>query len=114
MKRYSKILLFAVGLNAVVFFAFADRGGIVKNAKPELNIAMKGTLKNSVLLNLKSGLAFKGSEIVNLHKVGNSIVGDAYVSYQKGNTLYLVPYKQKIATPQFSAKDGYKLIIRSK
>jgi hypothetical protein len=36
------------------------------------------------------------------------------VSYQKGNTIYIIPYKQKIIMPE--VKPGYtgmKLIIRS-
>ena len=40
---------------------------------------------------------------------------NSLITYQKGNTTYIIPYKQKVALPEI--KQGYtgiKLIIRSK
>ena len=114
MRKYSKILLIAGVLSITGFLAFADSGGFTKKTRPSVNIELHGTVKNSVPFNLKSGIVFRGSEIVNMKKVGNTIVSNAYVSYQKGNTMYLIPYKQKIVTPQYDAQNGYKLVIRPK
>ena len=61
MNKYSKIALVVVLFCGVYFLAFADRGGFVKKNKTQLNIATKGTLKNSIAFNLKSGLNYKGS-----------------------------------------------------
>ena len=94
--------------------AFADRGGFVKKDRPQMNIETHGTLKNSIQFNLKSGLKYKGSDILSMKRVGNSIITESVVTYQKGSSIYLIPYKQRIATPEYSQKEGYKLIIRSK
>ena len=113
MKRtkIGLVVLFACG---VWLLALADRGGFVKRNKTHLNIAVKGTLKNSIAFNLKSGIDYKGSFLLNTHQIGNAFVSDAFISYKKGNTVYILPYKQKIITPKYTQKESYKLIIRSR
>lgn len=114
MTKYSKIVSVVVLVCGVCFFAFADRGGFVKKNKPHLNIETRGNLKNSIPFNLKSGLTYRGSFFTNSQKIGNTMVSDAYISYRKGNTIYILPYKQKILIPEYTQKDGYKLIIRGR
>lgn len=114
MNRYSKIALFFLTCLGVFFIAFADRGGFVKKNKTQLNIATKGTLKNSIAFNLRSGITYRGSFFLDVEQIGNTVVNDAFVSYKKGNTIYILPYKQKVFIPEYSPKDGYKLVIRSR
>ena len=99
---------------SICFMAMADRGGFIKRNKTRLNIAAQGTLKNSIAFNLKSGVYYKGSFLLNTQQIGNAFVSDAFISYKKGNTTYILPYKQKIVMPEYTQKDGYKLIIRSR
>jgi len=114
MTKYSKIIAVIVLATGVCLFAFADRGGFVKKNRTLLNIETNGNLKNSIPFNLKSGLTYRGSFFTNQQIIGNSMVSEAYVSYKKGNTVYILPYKQKILIPEYSQKNGYKLIIRSR
>ena len=113
MKHYTKILAVILLFCGVAFIASADRGGFVKKNKCKLNITTKGNLKNSIAFNLKSGLNYRGSQVFSNQQVGKVMVSDAFVSYKKGNSIYIIPYKQKILIPQYT-KDGYKLIIRSR
>lgn len=114
MLKYSRIVTVIVLVCGICLFAFADRGGFVKKNKPRLNIETNGNLKNSIPFNLKSGLSYRGSFFTNSQKIGNTMVSDVYVSYKKGNTIYIVPYKQKILIPEYTQKEGYKLILRSR
>ncbi len=114
MNRYSKIGLMILLVCGVCFIALADRGGFVKKNKTRLNIATAGTLKNSIAFNLKSGVVYKGSFFLNNQQIGDTYIADAFISYKKGNTTYILPYKQKMVIPEYTQKDGYKLIIRSK
>lgn len=98
----------------VCLIALADRGGFVKKNKTRLNIATSGSLRNSIAFNLKSGLAYRGSFSMNQKQIGNTLVSDALISYKKGNTIYLLPYKQKVLIPEYTQGEGYKLIIRSR
>lgn len=114
MTKYSKIVTVVLLACGVCLFTFADKGGFVKKNKTQLNIKTSGNLKNSIPFNLKSGLVYKGSFLMNKQQIGNSIVSNTYISYRKGNTVYILPYKQKILIPEYSQKDGYKLIIRGR
>ena len=114
MTKYSKIVTVLLLVCGVCVFAFADRGGFVKKNRTQLNIKTNGNLKNSIPFNLKSGITYRGSFLTDQEQIGNSLVSDAYISYKKGNTVYILPYKQKILIPEYSQKDGYKLIIRGR
>jgi hypothetical protein len=103
-------VLFAAALSAL-----ADRGvGKKSKNKVTLNISTPSLLKNSVSLNLKYGLKYTGSILGNRQTTtGNTLMRNTLVTYQKGNTVYIIPYKQKVLIPE--VKPGYtgmKLIIR--
>lgn len=95
--------------------ANADRGvfGKKKN-KVQLNITTNSTLKKSIPFNLKSGLTFKGSSLLKTQQIGNSIFNTALISYKKGNTVYILPYKQRVLIPTYSPETGSKLVLRRK
>jgi hypothetical protein len=112
MTKYSRIISVILLVCGVCLFAFADRGGFVKKNKTHLNINTSGNLKNSMVFNLKSGLTYRGSTILEQEQVGSNIISDALISFKKGNTVYILPYKQKILIPQYSQQEGSKLIIR--
>jgi hypothetical protein len=114
MTKYSRIISVILLVCGVGLFAFADRGGFVKKNKTKLNITTSGNLRNSIAFNLKSGLEYRGSTILNRVQIGNHLINDALISYKKGNTVYILPYKQKILIQQYSQNEGYKLIIRAK
>lgn len=114
MIRLSKItfvLLLAAFISGV---ANADRGVFYKKRKVQLNITTNNTLKKSIPFNLKSGLVFRGSSLLSSQQIGNSVFNTALLSYKKGNTIYILPYKQKILIPTYSTDAGYKLVLRRK
>lgn len=114
MMKVSKIVLLLV-LVSTTYSAWADRGiGRKTKAKTfSLNLNTNVSLRSSISINLKSGLVYKGSTLGTINTVKGPVV-QGTVSYQKGNNVYVLPYKQKIVTPE--VKQGYagmKLIIRS-
>lgn len=114
MNKYAKIGFGVLVFCGIFMMALADRGGFLKKNKTRLNIATQGSLQNSIAFNLRSGISYKGSFLLNKRQVGNSMVSDAFISYKKGNTIYILPYKQKLCIPEYDQRGGYKLIIRSR
>ena len=113
MKKISKILFVLILVSFTGTIATADRGSFGKKKnKIQLNIVTFNTLKKSIPFNLKSGLTFRGSNILNSEQVGNAFFNTTLISYKKGNTVYLLLYKQKVLIPEYSASTGSKLIIR--
>jgi len=112
MSKLFKIALVPVLVCGVFFISLADRGGFIKKNKTRLNITPAGNLKSSIAFNLKSGITYKGSFFLNRQLIGSNMVTDAFISYKKGNTIYILPYKQRTVIPQYTPQEGYKLIIR--
>jgi hypothetical protein len=114
MIKRSKIAALILFACFITYIAVADRGGFGRRNKIHFNIVTLNTLKNSIGFNLKSGLTFRGNTILNQQQVGNSIFSHSLISFQKGNTIYILPYKQKVITQAYSPSTGYKLVIRPK
>ena len=114
-KIAKKILLLGI-LTGTMLVSFADRGiGKKSKSKIILNINTNNAFKNSISVNLKAGLKYKGSLLSNTQFQNNSISFTEIVTYQKGNSIYILPIKQKIIVPEI--KQGYtglKLIIKTK
>ena len=49
---------------------------------------------------MKGELKYKGSLLSNVKQQNKSLVSTELVTYQKGNSIYIVPYKQKIIVPE--------------
>ena len=116
MNTFTKQLLAFTILISIVSDVFADRvyGKKIKN-KITLNLNIPSTIKTAIGFNLKTGLSYKGS-LTNTHSdMGSAIINTSLTTYQKGNTIYIVPYKNKLTVPEII--EGYtliKIIIRKK
>lgn len=111
----AKIILVVLMLSGIGFSALADKGiGKKSKAKVNLNITTGNSLRNSISLNLKTGLKYTGSLLVNQQISGTAYLTNTLLTYQKGNTIYIIPHKQIIAIPEI--KQGYtgmKIIIKT-
>ena len=114
-KIAKKILLMGI-LTGTMLVSFADRGAGKKSKnKVILNINTTGSsFRNAISFNLKGGLKYKGSLLINTQQQNNSLISTELVTYQKGNSIYIVPYKQKIIIPEIrQGYTGLKLIIKT-
>jgi len=114
MTRVAKIFFLCAVMSIVMLPSFADRGVGKKTKKITLNIKTNGSFTNSLALNLKAGLKYRGSLLSNIQTTNTGAIYNTLVSYQKGNTIYIIPYKQKVIVPEIQqGYTGMKLIIRT-
>ena len=115
MLKKAKIILVVLMLSGIGFSAMADKGIGKKNkTKITLNINAGTSIKKSIFLNLKSGLKYTGSLMASQQVYGTSYLTNNLLTYQKGNTVYIIPQKQVYTVPEI--KQGYtglKLIIKT-
>jgi hypothetical protein len=118
MERFIKKAAIILTLVSATTVVFADRGTGKKSNKVRttLNIApTASSLKSTVMSNLKNGLSYKGSFLTTKHTSNAVVASNTMLTYQKGNTTYLLPYKTKMAVADMGqGYTGVKLIIRSK
>jgi hypothetical protein len=101
-----------------IMVSFADRGAGKRKAKVVLNIKTNGGFVNSLNFNLKTGLKYTGSFMLKPN-VNNNLnkpfAFNSFLTYQKGNSVYVLPYKQKLIVSEIQKGiNGPKLIIRLK
>lgn len=114
MIRIIKTMLLAAVLVGTAHSAFADRG-IGKKAKSKVNISLIGasSIKSSLFSNLKNGLTYRGSILLKRQFItANGTQNNSVVSFQKGNTIYILPTRNRIVMPEI--KQGYtglKIVI---
>jgi hypothetical protein len=115
MKQTFKILLIASLVCGNILSSFADRGLRKKSRSHiSLNINTEHGFKNNISLNLKNGLKYKGMMLTG-YESQNFSNFSFLKYYQKGNTLYILPPKQKMLSTEL--KQGYtglKLVITAK
>ena len=83
-------------LIAVVAIAFASKGGGDKKK----NVASKAEfapINISSAFTLRNGISFMGSHILNQQRERTNISVNTVVTYQNGNTIYIMPYKYKVS-----------------
>ncbi|HXB43791.1 MAG TPA: hypothetical protein VNV85_07030 [Puia sp.] len=88
--------LLSISMIVLVALAFASKGGGDKKknvaSKPDfapINISSAFTLKN--------GISYVGSHIFSQQKEKASLSVNTIITYQNGNTIYIMPYKYKVS-----------------
>jgi hypothetical protein len=119
MNRFIQKSLVVALLLCTALYAFSA-GTVDKKSRNKsknritLNIGTIGSLRTSLNYNLKNGLQYKGSLQSNNLFTRGSVTSSSAATFQKGNTTYVLPGKQKIIIPEVKqGYSGFKLIIRS-
>ncbi len=114
MMKMTKMLLVVALLFSTAFSSLADRGiGKRSKNKVDFNITTSNSLRNSLYLNLHTGLKYTGSLLTRQQANNNTLNFNNLVTFQKGNTVYIIPYKHIVAVPEIATGyTGMKLIIR--
>ena len=112
MKKIAQISILLSLLIGQMYISYADRGIGKRKARIMLNIKAPSSFNSSLLFNLRNGMKYNGS-LMNTNFNTVSANQNTLITYQKGNSVYIIPYKQKIFVAD--VKQGFagtKLIIR--
>ncbi len=88
--------LLSISMIVLVALAFASKGGGDKKK----NVASKADfapINISSAFTLKNGISYLGSHIFSQQKEKASLSVNAIITYQNGNTIYIMPYKYKVS-----------------
>lgn len=102
-KKIAFSILF-IGLAA---FSFASMGGGSKPKASSLNLVFSPVRITSAFT-LKAGPSYHGSTIFNDVKANDFISFNSIITYQKGNTTYILPYKHRVSVS--AAKSNLQIV----
>jgi hypothetical protein len=90
LRRSAAVVL--LGIPALGAFATLGDG---KEKSPK-NYSLLTNKNLSARFSLRSNYNYRGSEVINLNRENKYIDLNTVLTYQKGNTTYVVPLKKKI------------------
>jgi hypothetical protein len=105
-----KSLVVGLAMIGTVVLALASSGGGGSKKKSLASNKQGFTpLKSSTVLTLKAGPNYSGSYIYSSQR-NNVVSYNTLVTYQKGNTIFVLPYKYKLNTTRTSDRNNLNVL----
>lgn len=98
--RKTLITLSLMCLYGVVFGSFVGAGD-KKDNKDAKNTKVYSNLKSTMHFSLKNGMLYRSNKIISIQRTEKSVIYNSIVTYHKGNTIYIIPYKQSTFLSKF-------------
>jgi hypothetical protein len=95
MHTFGKKSAFLLALISAGVFAVASMGGGNKKSKVVKNDFV--TVRTTSGFTLKAGPIFKNSRILSYERSEHAVNVNSVLTYQKGNTTFILPYRQRMA-----------------
>jgi hypothetical protein len=102
IKKLTRLAFVSVMMIVVVALAFASKGGGGKKKTPSFKSDFV-PIRTTTGFTLRTGAMYTGSHTFGIEKTDKVFSFNTVVTYQKGNTIYILPYKYKVNTTGFSA-----------
>jgi len=92
------MVCFALIVTAALTFGSTGGGGGNRNSSLSFNKDFT-TICTTGGFTLKAGPMYRGSQLLNMQKQKDVVLLKSVVTYQKGNTTFILPYQYKMAKP---------------
>jgi len=110
LNRLPKKATTSLLMLGMAVFAFGSMGGGGNKSK---NKSVKGAdftpIRTINGFTLKAGPSYRGSITFGQERIKNVVSFNSVVTYQKGNTTYILPYRYKVQTNTFDTKSNLQL-----
>lgn len=91
-------ICFALTTMAILTFASSGGGGGDKN-KSMPSTGQFTPIRTTSGFTLKAGPTYRGSQLFNSEKKKDAMVFNSVITYKRGNTTFILPYKYKMNLP---------------
>ena len=110
-RKLMRKMLVSTIMVAVVGLAFASKGGGGDNKK-STNVPLKTNftpIRTTNGFTLKTGPSFTGSYFQGTQKTDNYVSFNTLVTFEKGNSIFIMPYRYKINPSVYLHNSGNNL-----
>jgi hypothetical protein len=110
IRRHTlKIVIVTVFLG-LAGFAIASMGGEKRNRKTAAARTDFAPVKTTAGFTLKAGAIYKGSMLLNQEKVNGQLHFNSLVTFQRGNTTYILPLNHRVNIGSTRASDNLQML----
>jgi hypothetical protein len=109
MKKLTRVVLSLVIMVIIVPLGFASKGGGDKKNSAAILRSTFTPIRISNGFTIKTGPQFTGTHIFNQEKTHGAFTMNSVVTYQRGNTIFILPYKYKVTLPSFNTTNKNNL-----
>jgi hypothetical protein len=110
VRRHTlKIVIVTVFLG-LAGFAIASMGGEKRNRKTSAARTDFTPIKTTAGFTLKAGAVYKGSMLLNQEKVNGQLHFNSLVTFQKGNTTYILPLNHRVNIGSMRTSDNLQML----
>jgi hypothetical protein len=103
-KAFTSFILIGLAV-----FALASMGGGGNKTKNKSIKADLTPIRTTNGFTLKAGPNYHGSMIFGQEKTKDVISFNSVITYQRGNTTYILPYKYKLQTSSFQSRSSLQM-----
>lgn len=114
IARHTLKLSVATVMLGFAGLAFASMGGEKRAKKSSRIVTDFVPIKTSNGFTLKAGPAYKGSITLNRQQNTTSFSFNTLVTYQKGNTTYIMPYNNRVSLGKTTTNCNNTQLLRLK
>lgn len=100
IMRKTLVTLSLLCLYGVVFGSFTGAGD-KKDNKDTKNTKVYSNLKSTMHFSLRNGMLYRSNKIISTQRTEKSVIYNSVVTYHKGNTIYIIPFKQSVFLSKF-------------
>ncbi|HEX6180081.1 MAG TPA: hypothetical protein VFZ47_02490 [Chitinophagaceae bacterium] len=92
-------------LTVIAILTFASKGGGGGDKNKNVPVTSQFTpIRTTNGFTLKSGPVYRGSQLFSQQKKNDVITLNSVITYKKGNTTYILPYRYRMNLPTNTAK----------
>ena len=109
MRKLIRQAAISLSMLAIVGLTFASKGGGGGDKKKATSIPFKSSftpIRTTTGFTLKAGPAFTGSYLLGQERTPHYVSLNTITTYQKGNTIFILPYKCKVTTSPYLNLSG--------
>lgn len=98
-------------LIAIGFLTFASKGGGGGDKDKKTPVTSHFTpIRTTGGFTLKAGPVYRGSQLFSQQKKNDVVTFNTVITYKRGNTTFILPYKYKMSLPNNKAKNNLNAV----
>jgi hypothetical protein len=111
IKTLARKSAICFALTALAILTFASKGGGGGDKDKRVPLTKQFTpIRTASGFTLKAGPVYRGSQLFTQEKKKDAVTFNSVITYSRGNTTYILPYKYRVNYPSAKQKNNLNVV----